>query len=300
MLLAACAAAGTTPPTAVPPAALPTHPPPPTPDAQTPTPSPIPTAAPSPTATAVSCTKPGRVETAVFPSLTAGPLNLRLYLPPCYDDDPRLFPLLIMLPGNVHTEAIWDDLGLDEAAETLIAAAEIPPLIIAMPDGGWIAQNSSGGPGSYETVILNDLIPFVETYYCAWPAARAIGGLSRGGYWALTIAFSHPDAFAGVGGHSAALLDGYAGPDVNPQVTGVTNDLGNLRVYLDIGEQDYVIYNVRRLHEEMLTAGVAHTWVLNNGRHENAYWSSRLDAYLRWYSTLWPQERAAYPFCEKP
>lgn len=257
---------------------------------------------PTATATAIPCSEPGRVDTAVFPSLTAGPMNLRIYLPPCHGHDGRVFPLLIMLPGNIHTEAIWDDLGLDEMAELLISRGEISPFLIAMPDGGWIANNTSGGPGSYETVILNDLIPFVEMNYCAWPAAagRAIGGMSRGGYWALAVAFRHPQEFAGVGGHSAALLDSFAGPDINPQVTGVTNDLSGLHIYLDIGEQDYVIHNVRRLHEEMSATGVAHTWVLNNGRHEDAYWISQLETYLRWYASLWPIDRTAYPICNLP
>ena len=70
--------------------------------------------------------------------------------------------------GNVHTEAIWDNLGVDETAEAGILAADWPPFLIVLPAGGTIANNSSGGPGSYESVIVNDLIPYVEQTYCAW------------------------------------------------------------------------------------------------------------------------------------
>lgn len=265
----------------------------------TPQPTLTPTPTITPTATATPCRTPGAIETAVFPSLTAGNMNVRVYLPPCYGSNGRSYPVLFLLPGNIHTDAIWDELGVDETAETLIQADTIPPLIIVMPDGGWVANNTSGGPGSYETVIVNDLIPFVEEQYCVWPAAngRAIGGLSRGGYWALEIAFRHPQLFASVGGHSAALLDRFAGPAFNPQQTALSQDLGDLRIYLDIGESDYVIHNVRRLHEAMTAAGIAHTWVLNNGRHENAYWSAHLEEYLQWYTVPWPHRRGTYPPC---
>jgi len=273
-------------------------PPPPT-SAPTHTVTPSPSATPSPT----PCAAPGRLVDHSYPSPTVGgPQNVRAYLPPCYGDDGRAYPALILFGGNIHDETIWDQLGVGEAADDLIAAGEIPPFIIVMPDGGPIANNTSGGPGSYESVILNDLLPWVESNFCVWPdpAGRAIGGLSRGGYWALEIAFRHPHLFASVGGHSAALLDQYAGPAVNPQQTALNNDLGDLRIYLDIGRDDYLRANTIRLHEEMEAAGVPHTWVLQDGRHEEAYWSAHVEEYLRWYAAPWPADRRAYPQCEQP
>jgi enterochelin esterase-like enzyme len=226
----------------------------------------------------------------------------RIYLPPCYGLDGRVYPTLYLLPGNIHSDTIWDELGIDEAAENAILGQAIPPLLIVMPEGGQTANNTSGGPYSYEGVILNDLIPFIEATYCAWSeaAGRAIGGLSRGGYWALEIAFRHPAHFVSVGGHSAALLDIAAGPELNPQYTGLNNNLGSLRIYLDIGANDYVMANIRRLHEDMAAAGIPHTWVLNEGRHENAYWAAHIADYLTWYTTAWLGNRAEYPVCSIP
>jgi enterochelin esterase-like enzyme len=225
----------------------------------------------------------------------------RVYLPPCYGLDGRVYPTLYLLPGNNHTDAIWHSLGIAELAEAGILAERWPPFLIVLPDGGWIANNSSGGPGSYESVIMNDLIPYVEQTTCAWadPAGRAIGGLSRGGYWALEIAFRFPEQFASVGGHSAALLDTHAWPEVNPQVTGLSQNLGDLRIYLDIGANDYVIHNIRQLHLEMETAvpPIPHTWVLNEGSHEEAYWQTYIPDYLDWYTEPWPLARESYPGC---
>lgn len=315
LLLAACTGRPTTTPTTAATADLHTTPPT-TPDptsslhesvTQTATPRP-PAAAPTPTTTPppsttpspTPCAAPGRLVDHAYPSPTAGgPQNVRVYLPPCYGDDGRAYPALILFGGNIHDETIWDQLGADEAADDLIAAGDIPPLLIVMPEGGWMADNTSGGPGSYESVVLDDLLPWVEANFCVWPepAGRAIGGLSRGGYWALEIAFRHPHLFNSAGGHSAALLDTFAGPTINPRQTALTNDLGDLRIYLDIGRDDYLRANTIQLHEEMEAAGVPHTWVLQDGRHEEAYWSAHVDDYLRWYAAPWPLDRSAYPPC---
>ena len=271
-----------------------------------PTPEIIPTAttsitpSPSPTETPAGCDTPGQVVTGTYPSQIAGPTrNYRVYLPPCYGRHNRVYPTLYLFHGNTQTDSAWDELGLDEAAEAAIQSGEIPPLIIAMPDGGFLANNSSGGPNSFEGVILNEFIPYMEQTYCAWPepAGRAIGGLSRGGYWALEIAFRFPELFASVGGHSVALLDTAAGSELNPQFTGLNNDLGDLRIYLDIGESDYLIPNIQRLHEDMASAGRPHVWVLNEGSHEDSYWAAHLGEYLRWYTEPWPLDGSVYPGC---
>jgi enterochelin esterase-like enzyme len=146
---------------------------------------------------------------------------------------------------------------------------------------------------------MDDLIPFIETTYCVWPEGngRAIGGLSRGGYWALEIAFRHPAQFASVGGHSASLLDIAAGPDLNPQYTGLTHNLDNLRIYLDMGENDGGIGNTRKLHEDLTAQEIPHTWVLNPGGHDNAYWMAHLNDYLNWYGAGWLSTANSPPAC---
>lgn len=259
-----------------------------------------PTPMPEPLPTPVPCTDPGRIVTGTFPSESAGFNPYRIYLPPCYGDDSHVYPTLYMLPGNIHSDGIWDVLGLDEEAEAAIKRGEIPPLLIVMTSGGNLLNYTSGGPYSYESLILEDLLPYIESNYCAWrnPAGRAIGGISRGGYWSLEIAFRHPDQFASVGGHSASLYDYYGGPEVQPNTTGLSNDLGDLRIYFDIGEYDPLIPNIRKLHEDMDEAGIEHVWRLNEGRHDDAYWSSHTREYITWYSEPWSLQREDYPLCD--
>ena len=255
------------------------------PATSTPAPSATPTPAPSATPSPTPCPV-GQLISGTYPSTIAGESRYRIFLPPCYDDN-RLYPTLYMLPGNIHDDSIWDKMGLDEAAAQGITGGVLPPMIIVMADGGYIANNTSGGYGSYETVIMDDLIPFIKANYAADPANRAIGGLSRGGYWAMEIAFRHPAAFVSVGGHSAALVDCCATADINPQYTGLNNDLGDLRIYLDVGRDDYLRSDTIILHDAMAAMGREHTWVLNEGGHDEAYWTAHVGDYLAWYAIPW-------------
>lgn len=269
--------------------------------APTKTPRPAATAAP-PTATPIPCRIAGRVLADTFPSTIAfGEYDYRIYLPPCYGRDQRVYPTLYLFGGNTHDESYWDEAGLDELAEEAIMAGEMPPFLIVMPDGDWVANTTSGGPASYEELVMDELIPFIEENYCAWPkpAGRAIGGLSRGGYWSLEIAFRHPEMFARAGGHSAALIDSFAGPEMNPQVTALNNDLGDLEIYLDIGEDDWLLPNTMQLHEDMVDAGISHVWHLNTGAHEDSYWPAHFAEYLEWYTASWSPNRESYSRCER-
>lgn len=265
----------------------------------TPEPPATATAAATPVPSPTPCSTPGQIVTSQFDSVLAGRVNYRIYLPPCYSDSGRTYPTLYMLPGNIHSDSIWDELGLDEAAERGIDEQRLPPFLIVMVSGGSLANNTSGGPGSYESFFMEEFVPYVEGTYCALPDAqgRAIGGMSRGGYWALEIAFRHADQFASVGGHSAALLDLNGGPAINPSQTGLNNDLDDLRIYLDIGENDWLIANVQHLHEQMAIAGREHIWMLNEGIHEEAYWAAHVTEYLDWYAEPWLEAEGGYPPC---
>jgi enterochelin esterase-like enzyme len=223
----------------------------------------------------------------------------RVYLPPCYGDDGLAYPLLFLFHGSIHDETQWDRLGVDEAADAGIASGLLPPMIIVLPAGGSLANSTSGGPWSFEGVVVDELLPAIESEYCVWNAreGRAIGGLSRGGYWALEIALRRPTLFASVGGHSAALLDLVHDPSFSPEFTAFSNDLAGLRILLDIGTEDYLRTNTIAFHEALASGGIAHEWWNGPGQHDDAYWSGNLTRYLAWYADPWPLERQVYPPC---
>lgn len=274
------------------------------------TPLPIPTftATPSPAATATldSCSETeGQIVRASFISQYTGqPFRYRVYLPPCYASTERRYPYLIILHGlgEGMDDSQWDRMGLDEAADLGYVRGSLPPMIIIMPNGN--DARYAYDPGPLPDVILNELIPEIEATFCTWndPAMRAIGGLSRGGFWAFGIAFTHPDLFDRVGGHSPYFYDGDYTP-INPyNLIETAEGIERLAIYLDVGVNDTLVDdNLRAFVERLRRRGIEPEYVINPvGGHDEAYWAAHTADYLSFYAAEWPRDVSAFPSCHDP
>jgi enterochelin esterase family protein len=73
-----------------------------------------------------------------------------------------------------------------------------------------VMENGYATGGSFEDVVLKDLIPEIDRAYRTQPdrARRAIAGLSMGGGQAMNIGLGNPSLFALVGSFSGAGLRG--------------------------------------------------------------------------------------------
>ena len=114
-----------------------------------------------------------------------------VYLPPCYDQmtDER-YPVLYLLHGQTYTDDQWVNLGAPAAADKLIHAGDAPPFIIVFPDDRY--WNLPPGDG-FGDRLIHVIIPFIDQNYRTLTDRdhRALGGLSRGGGWAVHCA-AHP------------------------------------------------------------------------------------------------------------
>lgn len=135
-----------------------------------------------------------------------------VYLPDGYPANGP-YPVLYLLHGLGGSETDWPNVGgAGRTADRMIEKGVINPMIIVMPDGedSWYADTGVyGGPGAFETAIMADLIRHIETTYAAspLPGARAIAGLSMGGFGAIRLAFKHPDRFAAAVSFSGAIVE---------------------------------------------------------------------------------------------
>ena len=201
-------------------------------------PSPAPPASPSSTAVARGTTPAGHVVTAHVASAALGVTkDVVVYLPAGYEGGTKRYPVFYYLHGLAGDETNWIKGGqLDQVADQLALQA-----IVVMPDG----DNSfytdavtpmdydkclSEGAGmfiptqarkdtcvrtpNYERWITKDLVAWTDSTYrtIAKASARAIAGLSMGGFGALTLSLRHKDIYGAAASHSgiAALL--YQGP----------------------------------------------------------------------------------------
>ena len=163
---------------------------------------------------------------------------LTVYLPPSYSTSPtQRYPVLVYLHGFSGNERNWVDAGhIDRTLDSLVAAGK-PEAIVVMPDGddGWYttwnsladlaacrADSSRKEPAAtycvpwqhYDDYIAHDIVSHVDKKYRTIRDSkhRGIGGLSMGGYGAITLALSYPQLFGAAASHSGVLSPQFAGP----------------------------------------------------------------------------------------
>lgn len=264
------------------------------------------TASPEPTPTPAYCPfLSGRTENGAFRSTAmAEDVRYLVHLPPCYDEHPdRAYPVLYLFHGWPLDERHWNDLGIDEWSDDWVSRGLIGPFLIVLPgvsqDGRYVY--SSGGGGSFEGFVVDELVPLIDQTYrtVRAPAGRAVGGISRGGVWALEIAMRNTDVFAAVGGHSPALALNQPLPQYDPFLLAGTITTG-LRYYLDAGDADWANAATIRLRDLLVELGSDVTYDMHTGGHVDELWSSSIPDYLTFYAAMWPGSHSALPIWSPP
>jgi enterochelin esterase-like enzyme len=228
-------------------------------------------------------------------------MSYYVYLPPGYAAEGRRYPVLYMLHGAGGSKDEWPAYGLIGDVDRSIVSKDINPLIVVLPQGdiGYWVNWADGGPrwGDY---VTRDLRRQVDATYRTLPDAshRAIGGLSMGGSGALQLAFNHPDIFGVVGAHSPSLHldDGTfntiygTGADFAQRepidLASTAPDLDDLKIWIDVGEDDPWLERDQMLHERLVERGIAHNWSVLPGGHDGDYWINNLPVYLHFYDTV--------------
>ncbi len=242
----------------------------------------------------------GRTEIGVLESQKISErVRYLVHLPPCYDQYPdKAFPVLYLLHGWPLDEWHWMDLGVDALSDDWISRGLVGPFIVVLPgaDSNGHYVNSSGGADSFEGFVVDELVPHIDRSYRTWatPEGRAIGGISRGGVWALEIAFRHPGLFGAVGGHSPALALNRPLPQYDPYLL-AQSGLASVRIYLDAGDADWARAGAIKLRDLLIEAGVDVVYQVHEGGHVDSLWRGGLPDYLEFYTATWPPRYDGLP-----
>ncbi len=251
------------------------------------TPAADPTTAPAASPTPGCSEQTGQIETLVLETENLPkPLEVNVYLPPCYHaDSSARYPVLYLLHGALANQNQWVELGIPQAADRLILAGKIPPMLVVMPYEEYNLKEPT--ETNFGTVLVDELVPFIDQTYqtCTARECRAIGGLSRGAAWAVRLGFTRWEAFGAVGGHSLAL---FWGDDRRLMVRWIKNIPTQQipPVYLDIGINDSLKPSVAQFEAKLTDLKIPHTWLLNPGEHTAEYWSLHVPEYLEWYGKI--------------
>ena len=214
-----------------------------------------------------------------------------VYTPPCYDSTTDRYPVLYLMHGSNDDDNHWIRLGAKDILDVGISSGELPPAIVVFPFGNWIANENRFDGASWDDTFMNQLMPLVENQYRinGTRSARAIGGISRGGFWAFHLAFRYPVMFGSVGGHSAFFDRYHAAPEYNPLDLALNAPgIESMRIALDRGADDYAAPGLDIMDENLAQRGVAYTYTIYpQGQHNNEYWGQHIREYLEFYMSPW-------------
>jgi S-formylglutathione hydrolase FrmB len=268
----------------------------------------------------------GRIDcNALKSSILGESVHYCVMLPPSYDaatkgQSPRRYPVLYFLHGLGDNEQTLFKTGGWNLTEDLRQQKQITDFLIVAPEGkSSFYINSDGGRVRYSDFFLREFIPYIETHYSIHRerSARAISGISMGGYGALRFAFSHPELFSSVSAQSAALITEspreitaaahsaipLGGPlsavfgspiDVphwsqnSPFVLAKQNRtrIAGLSIYFNCGDEDEFGFEkgAEKLHQQLQAEGIKHEYHLYPGNHSGTYFLAHLAETLKFHS----------------
>jgi len=214
------------------------------------------------------------------------PLQVTVYLPPCYDPQAKAgYPLLVLLHGQSMTQEVWLRVGVPGVADRLIASAEAPPFLILMPYEQYYLEDLP--ESKFGRAVVEVLLPWADAEYrtCQPRACRAIGGISRGAVWAMQIGFSDWQQFGAIGAHTLPMYPFSAAKLLN--LSRQISPAPLPRLYLDSGTLDRYHKSAMDFEQLLTQLHIAHEWHVFEGGHDEAYWGANIENYLRWYVDGW-------------
>jgi len=234
----------------------------------------------------------GTIEHHTFIGGTTGvEIAYSIYFPPSYAAGSASVPVVYWLHGKGGDEQ--RSVHVARFLEDAIEAGQIPECIMVFPRGGAESFYTDASTGAWpiETMILNELVPHVETEYRARRdrGGRALMGFSMGGFGSLKFAAKYPDRFAAVVAYGAPRTDvslGMNGNDRGAFVTAFNGDLATfeqntpsywfgkhvaevqrtqLVVRLVVGSADGTRFSMAKIHDILTGLGIAHEYEVLDG-----------------------------------
>jgi enterochelin esterase-like enzyme len=218
-----------------------------------------------------------------------------IYTPPGYDaDTDTRYPVLYLQHGGGEDERAWPIQGrAAHILNNLIAAGDSEPMLIVMENGVALRPGEEQVPirfgemspeelqqsfiqrsKSFEAVVLQDLIPLVDSTYrtIADRDHRAIAGFSMGGFHAFVIGLRNTDTFSAIGGLSGTGKFGGGEIDAETYFGGVFADADAFNKKMNLvfvghgtAEPENMLRGLKSFPEQLEKLGIDHVYYLSEG-----------------------------------
>jgi enterochelin esterase-like enzyme len=219
-----------------------------------------------------------------------------VFLPPGYLTHPhRRYAVLYLLHGVPgRPGAFLATVRMGVVQDELVALHRARPMILVMPFGStgsftdeeW--ANGVGTRDAWETFLARDVVHQVDARYRTIPrgSARALAGLSEGGYGALNIGIHHPrefrvleswsgyqraDDIGSIFGHRPALLRRNS-PQTTVGAAAAVLRRAHTTIWFYSGTGDHELAQNRRFARQLTSLGLRHRFFVVRGGHNWALW----------------------------
>ena len=239
-----------------------------------------------------------------YPSATAGtPRRMTVYTPAGYEAGTDRYPVLYLLHGMGGDETSWSQQGRAAMIlDNLIASGQAEPVIVVMPNGNISMQAAPGETsaglvqpttklphtmdGLFEEAFP-EIVSFTDSVFRTVPAkqARAVAGLSMGGFNAMGISRQYPGDFDYVGLFSAAIdrENGQSSPVFQDKDAKLASQFAAAPAlyYIAIGNEDFLYDENKAYRAKLDTAGYKYVYVETDGGHIWRNWRKYLADFAR-------------------
>ncbi len=200
-----------------------------------------------------------------------------LHLPPDHASTEARLPVLYLLHGALDWERTWLERG--ELASTLEALHEEglrTPIVVMPKEPGALHR----GDGRVVDYLARDLVGHIdaELSTIAAPGARALDGLSTGGFTSLVVGAWRPEVFGSIGSMSGSY-DARAFDAVRSAAASVR--ASGQRYVVSCGRDEPHYGTCREMFQSLEGLGVAARWLEVPGPHDWPVWRALLGAHLR-------------------
>jgi S-formylglutathione hydrolase FrmB len=269
-------------------------------------------------------TRAAKVDSLDIPStLMRKTYKAAVILPASYAKSKAAYPVLYLLHGGFGHYRDWIDKTPDR--ELLLRLADGYNLIVVLPEGevfSYYIDSPVEKQSQFESYIIKDVVPKIDDTYRTNRSskARAISGLSMGGYGALYLSSRHTDIFCAAGSMSGALNPDMSGWKLSPEMAvNIKNAFSAImgpiesvdysiysiismadlikkngtKLIFDCGVDDFLIEPNRELHRRLLFNQTPHDYSERPGGHSWDYWQNSLPHHFLFFAEVMKTNKVA-------
>lgn len=236
------------------------------------------------------------VDTAFFIPQLKRTRRVWIYLPECYHESKKKFPVLYMQDGqNVFDDAtaFAGEWGVDEYFDEACTRG-IEAIVVAIDNGGikrmneyspyHIGESGKGEGDEYVDFLVKTLKPFIDKNYrtAANKENTAIAGSSMGGLISLYAVLKYPKVFGGAGIFSPSL---WISPKIFDDIQSKAGKVKS-KIYFYAGKKEstaMVTQTLKAFEQMNLYSKSKMTIVIrSDGEHAEASWRKEFPSFYEW------------------